>query len=82
MYADFIDGKEVMIIGDNRTAPNEKKRVISGSDDGTIFTSCLNCGAMVQQVIGRKPKKYCSDKCRYAFWHKKNDDNPNFGAYL
>lgn len=49
MYADFIDGKEVMIIWDNRTAPKEKERVISDSDDGTIFTPYLNCGVMVQQ---------------------------------
>ena len=52
IYADFIDGKEVMIIWDNRTAPNEKERAVSDSDDGTIFTPYLNCGAMVQQVIG------------------------------
>lgn len=42
MYADFIDGKEVMIIWDNRAAPNEKERAISDSDDGTIFTPYLN----------------------------------------
>ena len=45
MYADFIDGKEV-IIWDNRTAPNEKERAVSDSDDGTIFTPYLNCGAI------------------------------------
>lgn len=26
-------------------------------DDSTIFTPCLNCGEMVQQMIGRKQKK-------------------------
>lgn len=40
-----------MIIWDNRTAPNEKEIAMSDSDDDTIFASCLNCGAMVQQMV-------------------------------
>lgn len=54
MYADFIDEKEVMVIWDNRAAANDKEKSISYYDDSMIFAPCLNCGEMVQQVIGRK----------------------------
>lgn len=30
---------------------------------------CLNCGRPVLQNIGRKRKKYCSDKCRMDYWN-------------
>lgn len=79
MYADFIDEKEVMVIWDSRTVPKGKEKEIPDIDDSTIFTPCLNCGEMVQQMIGRKQKKYCSSKCRYAYWHNKNDSNIEFG---
>ena len=47
MYANFIDGKEVMLIWDNRTAQNGKEKEISDYDDDALFTPCLNCGEMV-----------------------------------
>ena len=30
---------------------------------------CLNCGVAVEQNAGRKEKKFCSDKCRNAWWN-------------
>lgn len=32
---------------------------------------CLFCGAVVRQNEGRKQKKYCSDKCRMAYWNRR-----------
>ena len=29
---------------------------------------CLQCGAKVEQPPHRKEKKFCSDKCRLAWW--------------
>lgn len=29
---------------------------------------CLQCGAKVEQPPHRKEKKFCSDKCRMAWW--------------
>ncbi len=34
---------------------------------------CLCCGAEVQQVPGRKAKKFCSDKCRNKWWNSHLD---------
>ena len=30
---------------------------------------CLNCGGLIQQNPGRKEKKFCSDRCRMAWWN-------------
>lgn len=30
---------------------------------------CLNCGVPVEQNAGRKLKKFCSDRCRHAWWN-------------
>lgn len=31
---------------------------------------CKNCGEEIEQERGRKPKKYCSDRCRYRYWNE------------
>ena len=40
--------------------------------------NCLNCNKEITQ-IGNKPKKYCSDKCRWAYFGKlkTNTIDPN-----
>lgn len=40
---------------------------------------CKHCGKEVQQNPGRKEKKFCSDKCRMAYWAK-NPDGLNHKA--
>ena len=30
---------------------------------------CLNCGAPLLQKPGKKEKKFCSDRCRMAWWN-------------
>ena len=39
-----------------------KKEAIS---DNTI---CSNCGGQITQKVGSKKRRFCSDKCRKAFW--------------
>lgn len=34
---------------------------------------CENCGNPVTQNPGRKQKKFCSDKCRMAWWNSHQD---------
>lgn len=34
---------------------------------------CLCCGTVVVQHIGRKEKKFCSDKCRNKWWNANLD---------
>ena len=36
----------------------------------TQITCCENCGNEVQQVKGRRFKRFCSDKCRAAWWNR------------
>lgn len=39
--------------------------------DGQHF--CLCCGAEVAQTLGRKEKKFCSDRCRNKWWNSHLD---------
>ena len=47
-----------------RNAQKEDKPV-TGADEH----QCLCCGTPVAQNAGRKEKKFCSDKCRMAWWN-------------
>lgn len=39
---------------------------------------CLTCGKPVMQTEGRKAKKFCSDRCRSAYWNdKRRKENAN-----
>lgn len=40
---------------------------------GTL--NCLCCGKPVAQTQGRKPKKFCSDRCRIRYWNQKYREN-------
>lgn len=35
---------------------------------------CMQCGKPLEQHKGRKEKKFCSDKCRMAFWNSHQDE--------
>lgn len=34
---------------------------------------CMNCGAVLHQLPGRKRVKFCSDKCRQTWWNSHPD---------
>ena len=34
---------------------------------------CLYCGAEIHQIPKQKPKKFCSDKCRFAWWNNNRE---------
>jgi endogenous inhibitor of DNA gyrase (YacG/DUF329 family) len=38
----------------------------TAQEDNTI---CKQCGKHLNQEPKRKPRKYCSDKCRFAWWY-------------
>ena len=38
-----------------------------------MIHSCLECGAAVEQILHRKVKKFCSDKCRMRWWNSHQD---------
>jgi len=39
----------------------------AGGESSTCF--CRQCGVEIKQIPGRKIKKFCSDKCRMAWWN-------------
>ena len=34
-----------------------------------VVSGCLHCGAPLIQNTGKKEKKFCSDRCRMAWWN-------------
>ena len=34
---------------------------------------CEFCGAEIARVLKHKPKRFCSDRCRYRWWNKTRD---------
>ena len=41
--------------------------------EGASGSVCENCGRPITQVAGRKRKRFCSDKCRNAWWNSHLD---------
>lgn len=41
--------------------------------EGVSGSVCENCGRPITQVAGRKRKRFCSDKCRNAWWNSHLD---------
>ena len=39
----------------------------------TIVTECDNCGAVIKQYVGRKPKRFCCNECRNQWWNQHFD---------
>lgn len=48
--------------------------------DKKVEPTCRNCGVRVEQTPHKRPKLYCSDQCRMAWW-KRNRDKLNKRAY-
>ena len=42
---------------------------VSPSDDEVSQAHCTNCGTSFNQMAGYRAKKYCSSKCRMAWWN-------------
>ena len=42
---------------------------VMGTNAGTV-TFCLNCGKAIEQVPKKRPKQFCSDKCRCYMWQR------------
>ena len=36
--------------------------------------ACINCGAPITLTAHHRPRKYCSDQCRLAWWHEHQDE--------
>ena len=49
----------------------------STADPSVVFTGetmrCENCGREIRQMVKRKRKRFCCDKCRNAWWNSHLD---------
>lgn len=45
-------------------------------DDAATENICKNCGTPLVQTAGAKPKIFCSDNCRYAWWNRQRSRRP------
>ena len=52
---------------------NTVKSHIRRNPDIPGTSVCLQCGKPVKQPGGRKEKKFCSDRCRMAYWNGNQD---------
>ena len=37
-------------------------------------TNCPQCGSNIKRVSGRKPKRFCADKCRVQWWNSHSEE--------
>ena len=44
--------------------------VKNGEPTGKGAPFCLSCGVPIRQTPGYRARKYCSDRCRIAWWNK------------
>ena len=54
---------------------NENLKQIDGE------SSCEQCGKIIQQIKGRKHKRFCSDKCRNQWWNAHLDQVKRKAVY-
>ena len=50
-------------------SPNTVRSHIRRHPDLPGTRRCMTCGEFVLQPTGRREKKFCSDKCRMAWWN-------------
>ena len=47
-----------------------------------INTKCKYCGKELIQTKGHRQKKFCSDKCRFAWWKSAESEIPEDSPYI
>ena len=55
-------------------SPNTVKSHLQRHPPQRNLVLCNHCGEPVPQSRGRKPKLYCNDKCRMAYWNSHQDE--------
>lgn len=55
------------------------RRVITNNnkENGKSVSVCVLCGKNIVQTVGKRNKKFCSDKCRYQWWNQRKKEKPN-----
>ena len=52
------------------------------NDEKEINKKCKYCGKKLVQTKGHRPKKFCSDKCRFAWWKSAESEIPEDSPYI
>ena len=55
-------------------SPNTVKSHLRRHPPTDGMSVCQFCGKPIEQNPGRKEKKYCSDKCRMAYWNSQKQE--------
>lgn len=42
------------------------------------MSNCKQCGAEIDVNTGRRPKKYCNEVCKSAYWRKNKPKEPKY----
>lgn len=59
----------------NLGVSNAALKVENVSNNGTeALNFCKNCGKTIEQRSGKKPRKFCSDKCRMTWWNSHTEE--------
>jgi endogenous inhibitor of DNA gyrase (YacG/DUF329 family) len=59
-------------ISENTVKSYCKRNQLGGRTDNPSLKTgdfCRNCGKPLEQIRGRKTRKFCSDKCRVTWWN-------------
>lgn len=51
---------------------NKMQEININENNNETLAHCKNCGNQLVQSRGHRQRKFCSDKCRFAWWHGKN----------
>ena len=49
-------------------------------DEDMLIGNCENCGLKIKSLIGKKKRRFCSDKCRYEWWNQKHREEKHHGT--
>ncbi len=55
---------------------------LKNGDNTETPTICKKCGVPLKQTPGHRQKKFCSDKCRFSWWHSKDNNVPLNCQYI
>ena len=64
----YIKISQMLGVSNNTVRSFCRRNGLSGNSDESK-TSCKQCGKQIRLIRGRKPRKFCSDRCRQEWWN-------------
>lgn len=59
-----------------------RRENLRNNNEEEINKKCRYCGKKLVQTKGHRQKKFCSDKCRFAWWKSAGSDLPEDSPYI